>query len=95
VVAKDLLERNEEAKPAPLVVQIAGPAAPKIDQYESTIAALNGQIAALKKPPSAVALAPQIQAEPSGPNNAQLADSAKELAPSLRRLQDEINQDEI
>ena len=33
LVTKDIQERNEEAKPAPLVVQIAGPTAPKLDDY--------------------------------------------------------------
>ncbi len=89
LVTKDIQERNEEAKPAPLVVQIAGPTAPKLDDYEKIIAQLQQQITVLRrqKPPSA----PVQQIEPSVPNNAQLADSAKDIARRFRSLQDELN----
>ena len=40
-----------------------------------------------QKPPSA----PVQQIEPSVPNNAQLADSAKDIARRFRSLQDELN----
>jgi hypothetical protein len=91
-VWKDLSEHNEEAKPAPLAVQIAGPAAPKIDEYEREIATLNNQVADLKKSQSTGArYKPPKPAEPSGPNNAQLADSAKDIARRFRSLQEDLN----
>jgi len=93
-VWKDLSEHNEQAKPAPLVVQIAGPAAPKIDEYEREIAALSNQVADLKKPQSMGARYKPLQPQPaesSGPNNAQLADSAKDIARRFRKLQEDLN----
>jgi hypothetical protein len=43
-VWKDLSERNEEFKPSPLVVNIPGPAAPKLDGYEKIIGGLQQEM---------------------------------------------------
>ena len=56
-----------------------------MDQYVKEIANLKGQIVVLQKPK------PLTPADPSGPNNAQLADSTREIARRFRSLQDDLN----
>jgi hypothetical protein len=85
-VWKDLSERNEEFKPSPLVVNIPGPAAPKLDGYEKIIGGLQQEIDTLKKQKAPVT--PVQRVEPNGPNSAQLADSAKDIARRFRTLQE-------
>ena len=102
LVAKDIQERSDEPKIAPMEVHFAGPAAPifdqttpRIQQDEADIAALRSQVEEVTRKTnskSEAAASPKPRAsEPSGPSDTQLADSARELARQLRHVQSSID----